>query len=190
VDKFALNLSLTLHATAHTGLFAFAYAPTLLRLLRTVDRSMLTLAGGTAAAAAAVLWLAAPSNPNFPGERWGSVIWYLARFTPIFTHHSLVVLPLAMIGTAALAIMLVHALQNRYFPAAAAMLLLYFVAYSCQYFAWQRYIEPPILLTFAVFCARIGDMRRIDLIGPLTLAAVSGSISIARIYDLAGHLPT
>jgi hypothetical protein len=190
VDKFTLNLSLTLHATALTGLFAFAYAPTLSRLLRAVDRSMVSLAVGTAVAAAAVLWLAAPSDYNFPGERWGSVVWYLARFTPVFAHRSLVVLPLAMIGTAALAIMLVHALQNRYFPAAAAMLLLYFVAYSCQYFAFQRYIEPPILLTLAIFCARIGNLQRIDLIGPLTLAAVSGSISIARIYGLAGHLPT
>jgi hypothetical protein len=188
-NAVTLNGSVPLHALALTGLFALAYAPTLLRSALAIDRRPLLFGAGTAAVVATVLWLVVASDyAPYPAERWGSLVWYVAHFAPTIAHRSLPILPLAALGAATLTAMVMHAHQGRYFPAATAMLLLYFVAYSGQYFAWQRYIEPPIMLTFAVFCARLERLGWVDLLGPLVLSAVFGTMSLLRLYGLVGQL--
>ncbi len=162
-----LNPYVLLHSLALVGLFAFPFGITLLRATLALDWRHLVIAGSAFIVVVAVLWLAGPSNYDNTEGRWGSLIWLLSRHGPVIGERSVVVLALGALGGTALATMLVHAKKNRYFPAATAMLLLYFVAYSAQVMAWQRYLEPHIMLTFAVFCARVGDVRLRDLAGRL-----------------------
>ena len=188
-NTVTLQPSVPLHAVALTGLFALAYSPTLWRVALALERRSLLRVAAAASAAGALLWLVTASDyDDFPHQRWGSLVWYLARHTPVIAHHSPVVLVLTVLGAAALCVMLLHARARGYFPAAILMLLLYFVAYSAQYYAWQRYIEPPIMLAFAVFVAQAGRLRWLDLAGPLAMSVVFGCMSLLRLYGIVGQL--
>jgi hypothetical protein len=103
------------------------------------------------------------SDNSVTGERagrWGSIVWTLAAQTPHIGTHSFVVLGLMALGIAALAAIMLHAFRENYFPAETLLLAFYLIGYSAQPLAVQRYVEPPILLTFATFAARLPKARR------------------------------
>ncbi len=106
------------------------------------------------------------------------MIWALAVRSPHFGTHSVVVLALTFLGIAALMTILVHAYKLNYFPAEFLLLVFYFVGYSAQPLAWQRYTEPQIFLTLAVFVARLPKGRLAFDIVPVGLAVVSAALTV------------
>ena len=131
-----------------------------------------------------ILWLAASSGHDREAGRWGSWVWFFARHTPSLGGKSPLVLVLASLGAFSLLAMAMHAVQHRYFPSELLLLLCYFIGYSSQPFAWQRYLEPHILLTLGVFCSRLGETRRMVLAGPVLLFVGFYVFSLARIHGL------
>jgi len=185
--RVAINLAVPLHALALTGMLALPYAPFAASFfarphgLRS-NKTIILLAAGIGL----VLWLATTSVYDKEAGRWGSWIWYFTRCTPSSGGKAPLVLVLASLGALALLIMAVHCVRYRYFPSELLVLVCYFAGYSSQPLAWQRYIEPHILLTLGVFCSRLGERRLVYLAGPVLLFVVFYACSLARVY---GFLP-
>jgi hypothetical protein len=112
----------------------------------------------------------------------------LAAQTPHIGTHSFVVLGLMALGIAALAAIMLHAFRENYFPAETLLLAFYLIGYSAQPLAVQRYVEPPILLTFATFAARLPKARgEFDLV-PLGLALIYATLTTLHNTEILGSV--
>lgn len=187
-NQLTFNPAVPLHALALTGLFTIPYIPFLWPAARAVDRRRVLQGAGVAALLVLALWLAGPSTWDTDAGRWGSIVWVLARRTPAIAGRSPLLLLLAAAGGAALAVLALHARQTRERPVELGMLILCFLGISSQVFAWQRYVEPVVLLTFAVAAARQPLVHRLAFVGPLLLAAGLAAMAQARIWGLVGRL--
>jgi hypothetical protein len=181
-NRSAFLPSVPLNALALTGLLALPFSLTILRAFATLDKRHVAFVALGFALLTVVLWAFGQTNFDSSDGRYGSLIWLLSKHTPILGDHSPIVLILALLGGGVLAIMLVHAYAEEYYPAETVMLLLYYIANSAQVMAWQRYIEPVMLVTLAVFCVRVGNLRQRELIGPLAYAALFGLLTMGRLY--------
>jgi hypothetical protein len=145
---------------------------------------------------ALALWLVGPTNyersdNSVTGERagrWGSIVWTLAAQTPHIGTHSFVVLGLMALGIPALVAIMLHAFRENYFPAETLLLAFYLIGYSAQPLAVQRYVEPPILLTFATFAARLPKARgEFDLV-PVGLALIYATLTTLHNTEILGSV--
>src|SRR5262249_15296821 len=157
--------------------YAVPFALFLWTAVKSVDRRLFAYIFGGVALVILALWLGGYTDYNRLEGRWGSLTWVLAGKGPIFDGPSPAVLVLALAGGAVLSLMFAHAVTSRYFPAAATMLSLYILGYSVQILAWQRYLEPHVFLTLAVFAAQIGQaqsgqLKKLALAGPLIFAVL------------------
>ncbi|WGF89341.1 hypothetical protein [Marinivivus vitaminiproducens] len=181
------NPAVPLHALALTGLFACVYAPFAWRFVRSEGYARAAALAIGAAVLALALWLIVPTAYSDQDGRWGSLVWLFAKLLPAPGGHAPLVLPLIAGGLAALAVMAWHAWRRRYLPVELAMLLLYFAGYAFQPLAWQRYIEPVILITMGVFVARL-DAPRWALLGPAVTALLFGMLALGRIWGWVPRL--
>ena len=172
INKFiGINLSGLLHAFTLTGLWSIPYL-----FIFCADRLsykkyfyfLIFIAIGLAL----LLWGITPSNFDYDEGRGGSIVWYLANLTPSYEHHSFFVLLFSAVGMFVMLNMIMRSIAMRYYPIETIMLLAYFLSCSTQIFSFQRYVEIPILITFAVFGARIKNYRRLNLLGPIALAII------------------
>ena len=187
-NEATLNLSVPLHALALTGLFACAYAVLLWPMARALDRRQLGMVGACAAAGL-VVWLLAPSTFDADAGRWGSMVWLFAKKSPAVMDRSLALLPMAVLGAAVLGTMFATSVKDRVFPAELVVLLLYFVGYSAQVFAWQRYIESPIVLALGVFVARRADrLPAWGLVGPVAVGVLFATLCQLRVWGVLGSV--
>lgn len=187
-NQLTFNPAVPLHALALTGLFTIPYMPFLWAAARAVDPRRLRQVAAGASLLAIGLWLAGPSTWDTEAGRWGSIIWLLARRTPVLAERSPLLLLLAAAGGTALAILALHARHTRARPIELAMLALCFAGISSQVFAWQRYVEPVVLTTLAVSTARIAHVPRLAPAGPLLLAIALAAMAQARLWGLVGRL--
>ena len=81
---------------------------------------------------------AAAAAQGSPG-RWGSVVWFLARISPLVHNRAILVLPCLMLGFFTCAVMIELARARRYFPAELAMFALYTLSLSAQAYSFERY---------------------------------------------------
>lgn len=174
----SFNAAVPIQAVALTGLYALAFAFPASALPKALDAKTWRRIAGVSLVLALLLWLAGPTTFDRDNGRWGSVIWTAAAHTPHIGTHSVVVLTLAFVGIVALVAILVHAYQQNYFPAEFLLLAFYFIGYSAQHYAWQRYVEPPIFLTLAVFTARLPKARPLFDIVPIGLAIVYTTLTV------------
>lgn len=186
-----------LHALALVGLFGFAYGPYLAGGFSSAWRSeMRALPRGTlgrvtlVAALLAVpgLWYAAATTYDEPAGRWGSLVWVLARKTPVLGDRSPAVLVLALLGGAILVLMAVRAARTRPFPTEFLFLVLYLAGYSAQPYAWQRYIEPQVMVTFGALCLREPIPPRWTWLGPAGMALLFAALAQARFWGAVPQL--
>ena len=196
-NELTFRSSVPLQALALTGLFTIPYIAVLASpVVRALERRRLAWAAAVGALAALALWLGGPSAYDGEDGRWGSIVWLLARWTPVVAGRSPVVLVLAAAGAAVIATLLAHAAVTRQRPVELGMLLLCFAGISAQVFAWQRYVEPVVLLTLAIVAARIGPRApagasppaRWALAGPALLACGLAGMSQARLWGVIGRL--
>jgi hypothetical protein len=187
-NEARFNVAVPLNALALTGLFALPFALHLLAPLEALsarDRRLAAVGGGVVALG---VWLAGPSSYDFDAARWGSVVWALAGKTPLIADRSPAVLLLAVLGGALLAAMLLLSHREQRVLPELFVLGSYLVGYCAQVFAWQRYIEPAIFLTLAVFSARRPSRWRLAPLGPLALAILFMGLTQARIWGLVGRV--
>jgi hypothetical protein len=177
-----------LQAFALLGLYALPFGFYLWAALKDVDRRSFPFILGAVAAVIFALWLGGDTDYNKEMGRWGSLVWVLAAKGPVLAGHSPIVLLLALAGGAVLSVMFAQAAKARYFPAAAIMLALYILGYSVQILAWQRYLEPQVFLTLAIFAAQSGCTKKLALIGPVVFAALLGLMTAARTYGTLDQL--
>lgn len=169
-----LSPTLLLHAFSLFGLLVIPYMPFFYsdKYTRVFDRKLF-IAITISVIVAITLWLISPSTYYDPNEgragRYGSLVWLIANFTPFLSidDKSFSVLILTLIGTFVLSMMILRAIRLRYYPIEIAMLLFYFIGYSCQQFPYQRYLEPIVLVTYAVYGARIIPISNRKPLGPL-----------------------
>jgi hypothetical protein len=187
-NEARFQAAVPLNALALTGLFALPFALHLLAPLEALSTRDRRLAAAGGAAAALAIWLAGPSNYDSSAARWGSLVWALADRTPLILDRSPAVLLLAMLGGALLAAMLLLSHREQRVLPELFVLGCYFIGYSAQIFAWQRYIEPAIFLTLAVFSARRPSRWRLAPLGPLALAVLFMALTEARFWGVVGRV--
>lgn len=176
-----INLAVPLHGLALTWMLALPYAPFAASFIARLDGARLKTVVLVAVGIGLGLWLATTSGYDKEAGRWGSWVWCFTRCTPAWRGRAPLVLVLASLG--ALALLIIWPLIV---SAILLVLVCYFAGYSSQPLAWQRYIEPHILLTLGVFCSRLGAPRPVSLAGPFGLFVVFYACSLARVY---GFLP-
>jgi hypothetical protein len=181
----SFNLAVPVHAIALTGLWALPFALPAYSLAGALNAETWRRIAAVSLISFP-LWLASPTTWDIGNGRWGSVIWEAAAHSPHLGRHSVVVLGFIAIGIAVLAAMLAHAYEQSYFPAETLLLPFYFIGYSAQPLAWQRYVEPQIFLTLAVFSARLPLARPSYSVVPAGLAIVSAAGSVLHV---SGAIP-
>lgn len=183
-NEFTLNLSVPLHALALTGLCACAYALLLWPRLLGLGKQRLRQAAVGGAALGGLSWLVAASNYDNEAGRWGSLVWLLAKKSPAIGDKTLVVAVLAIAGAFILIALSLEAFDQKRYPPELVMLFGCLAGYSAQIFAWQRYIEPALLLMFGVVCARplAKHPMKLGWWGPVAMGAVFGFMSELRIW--------
>jgi len=187
-NRMTFHAAVPLHALALFGLLSVLWLPLLASSLTGFSRKTLTLAALGSSVVVLSLWLMGPSLYNMEAGRWGSIIWSLAGRLPSWNERSLLLIVLALFGAVVFVLLFAEAIRRKYYPVELIMLALYFLAYSAQVQAWQRYIEPHILLTLAVTAARQETPGKFRFAGPLVLAAGLLALSLGRVYGVVPQI--
>jgi hypothetical protein len=174
LNKPGLYPFVWLHELAFCGVFAVLFAPLrleeFLRFLRDPESRFIRL---PALLLAPLLWLATPSDFDPQAGRWGSLVWSAAAHGPLFVHRSPIVLFLVLLGAAYLGFAIRASLLLPRFPVELAAVLLYMAGLAISPAAYQRYVEPILLLSFGVLACRFGIApgRRASRLVPLLAGA-------------------
>jgi hypothetical protein len=143
-----------LHAFAFLGLISPIYLTIFSTVVQTAYRSHGTIiAASVISLLIATIWIAVPSTFDPHAGRWGSVVWSLSRIGPSWGNHSLIVLLLGIIGAAFMAPLMHLALSRDEVRPALLGMLLYIAGQIFMPLAFQRYVEPLVLLSLAVIAA-------------------------------------
>jgi hypothetical protein len=164
------------------GVCASFFAPLLLsRTRRSLDgrawRAML-VPGVLAAGAALVLAIVPATSYQLPERISG--LWNLVRVTPVYADRSPVIIALATLG-GFWAGCWFGALPRREGWILAAALAGFIAAHTASALAWQRYLEPGVLILLALATSRLPmnhHASRWALLGPLALAALLAAVSV------------
>jgi hypothetical protein len=174
LNKPGLYPFVWLHALAFCGVFAVLFAPLRLEeFLRYLHDPASRFIRLPALLLALLLWLATPSDFDPQAGRWGSLVWSAAAHGPLFFHRSPIVLFLALLGAAYLGFAIRGALLLPRFPVELAAAVLYMAGLALSAAAYQRYVEPVLLLCLGVLAARSGIApgRRASRLVPLLAGA-------------------
>jgi hypothetical protein len=169
-----------LHAFAFLGLVSLIYLTILITGVQAAYRTNRTIiVGSVASLLVAVVWVAVPSTFDLDAGRWGSVVWSLGQIGPIWGNRSLIVLLLGIIGAAFMASLMHLALSRDETRPVGLGMLLYIAGQILMPLAYQRYIEPVVLISLALIAA-----------STVTVAGWRMSLfaSIFALYSLAGLL--
>jgi hypothetical protein len=174
-----------LHAFAFLGLVTPIYLMIFSTVVQTAYRS-----SGTIIAAAVIfllittIWVAVPSTINFGAGRWGSVVWSLSQIGPSWGDRSLIILLLAVVGAAFMAPLMHLALSRNEIRPILLGMMLYIAGQIFQPLAYQRYVEPVVLISLALIGASSGVVTtwRITLFA--SIFALYSLAGLLRIYDI------
>jgi hypothetical protein len=148
-----LGVNFTTHVLllAFIGLYGTALLgylwPTVRRVVRLERVPVLVVAGSTLLAG--VLAAIPHTDMNVDAQRVGDV-WSVAGALPVVAHRSLLLIALAMAGGAVIGVFALS-LGRRHAVLALVCLAAFTAAHMVNYSAWQRYIEPMVLLMLPVF---------------------------------------
>src|SRR5262249_47431448 len=132
----------------------------------------------------ATTWIAVPSTFDFYAGRWGSVVWSLGQIGPSWGNHSLIVLLLGIVGAAFIAPLMHLALNRDEIRPALLGMLLYIAGQIFMPLAYQRYVEPVVLMSLALIAASsvfIATWRMFFFAGSFALYSLVG---ILRVYGV------
>jgi hypothetical protein len=174
-----------LHAFAFLGLVSPAYLTIFSDAIYTAYRYKSTvIAASVISLLIATTWIVVPSTFDLLAGRWGSVVWGLARIGPSWGNHSLVVLLLGIIGAAFLAPLMHLAVSRNEIRPILFGMVLYFCGQIFMPLAYQRYIEPVVLMSLALIAAPLVVVStwRVSLFA--SVFALYSVVGVLRIYDV------
>jgi hypothetical protein len=149
-----------IQAIALTGLLAIPYGFLTARTLVAFSKRRFAAIVALATCVSVVLWLGLPSTRDEAAGRLGSIIWLLARNTPLDHERAFLVLPCLTLGCIALGVIVEFARSRRYLPVELVMFGLYLGALSLQHLSYQRYSEVVTLILLSATAARLGPPPR------------------------------
>jgi hypothetical protein len=178
-----------LHIFALLGLFAPIYGFVLRHELRGALHSRHVVFTGIASLLGAwICWLIEPSSLDHAAGRWGSIVWTLGEKGPGWHNHSLVLLLLASAG-AAFAAALVHVASfNR---DNLVILLALALCLSLQLIvatAFQRYVEPVLLLSLSSVVARSVKLNWQSTAALLVTFGAYDLVGVGHLYKIFGTI--
>jgi hypothetical protein len=143
-----------------------------------------------AALAGILLTLLCPTSYSMEEGRWGGPIWTAASVLPVIAERSILFPPLAGLG-AALVWFLWSRAAERGRPWQAGLLVISLIAVAVAHagsrLAFQRYLDPPILLLLGwLTCLGLRTGRQEGMstwpLGPLVLAGLLFALSLLTEY--------
>lgn len=160
-----LNPAPLVEAWSLFGLLAVPYGLLVCSALGSIVDGRCVRRLAVASLLATAVWVLVPSSfdggaaaSGDPG-RWGSIVWWLAKWSPTVADRAILVLPCLVLGFNALALALEVARSRRCFPVEFAMYALYTGSLCLQSYSFQRYTEVVALITLSVTCSRLTANR-------------------------------
>jgi len=145
---------------------------------------------------AAVMPVAVATDYAPDAGRWGGAVWSLVRATPHPFGRSLVLMPLAAVG-AAVIVLLYERSRVAGRSTEARVLLVSLAAWiavqTANSQAWQRYLEPGILIGLAWLTAlstvRRSDQRTpvLEAVGPIVLGGLLAGAEVLMTFSRPGQ---
>jgi hypothetical protein len=154
-------------------------------LIQTAYRSSGTIiAASVISLLIAITWIAVPSTFDLTAGRWGSVVWSLGQIGPKLGNHSLIILLLGIIGAAFIAPLMHLAVSRNEIRPILLGMLLYIAGQIFMPLAYQRYIEPVVLISLALIAAPSVAVStwRVSLFA--LMFAVYSLVGLLRIYNI------
>ncbi|MBA2566289.1 MAG: hypothetical protein H0V08_00600 [Thermoleophilaceae bacterium] len=133
----------------------------------------------TAAIVAALLSLLPPTSYNADDGR-STGVWEVAKRLPTLEDHSLLMVGLAGLGAAVIAAWM-FALRRRDALIWLTAWVAFTVANSASEAAWQRYLEPFVLIMFALAASRLPRDRSRLPAAPALAGLVLTSVLLAGV---------
>ncbi len=178
-ETSALNLPVLVQAVGLAGILGVPFLAA--SRLPKVTAAVFVWAAGALVAASA-LWLSVPTAPGPPLSRSFSVIWRLADVSPLLLGRPILLFGPLFVGCLVIACHLETAWRLGRIPVEWVMFGLYVAALMNQSYAWQRYVEVPLLITLAISTAHFWSGRRLGmavLVGAYTLYLALSIITIS-----------
>lgn len=180
-ETSALNFPVLVQAVGLAGILGVPF----LAATRLPDAAPAVLAWAAGALAAALaLWLSIPTVPGPPLSRSFSVIWRLADASPLALGRPVLLLGPLLAGCLVVACHMETARRLGRIPVEWAMFGLYVAALMNQSYAWQRYVEVPLLITLAISTACSWSGRRWGMAVLVAAYALYLALSIVTISGI------
>jgi hypothetical protein len=174
-----------LHSFAYLGLVLPVYLLIFAGEVRCCYRSPITIRATLALSSLfIILWAVVPSTYNYNAGRWGSILWTLSEYSPHWANHSVLVLFLGIFGAAFTVLLARLAVYHREVRPVVAGMFFYLASQIVVPLAFQRYVEPVILMSLALIAARCVTVppRRLAMFA--TVFGFYGLAGLLRIFDL------
>ncbi|BAR54385.1 hypothetical protein ACVIWV_001046 [Bradyrhizobium diazoefficiens] len=148
-----LNVVNGVHTLALSGLVCWPFA---LLLLRNQGYRPTILIPVAAAASVLTLlcYLSVPLDYDKDAGRWGSLVWTIEQSLAPFHLGSLFVCATIFVGATIWTLVGVRCWQVRQIAPEISLFCVFAAGLLFEYMSWQRYVEPQLLISLSVFCAR------------------------------------
>jgi hypothetical protein len=174
-----------LHAFAFLGLVSPIYLTIFSTVIQTAYRTSHTIiAASVISLLIATIWVAVPSTFDFDGGRWGSVVWSIGQIGPIWGNRSSIVLLLGIIGAAFTAVLMHLALSRHEIRPVLLGMLLYIAGQIFMPLAYQRYVEPVVLMSLALIAAPFVAVARWRMSLFALIFTLYSLLGLLRIYSI------
>jgi hypothetical protein len=131
-----------------------------------------------------LLWIFTPSNYDYEAGRWGSIVWTLSKYSPHWANHSVLILLLDVLGVTFIVFLAWLAANYKGVRPIVVGMFLYLVSQIIVPLAFQRYVEPIILISLALVAAGTVTAPSWRLVIFATIFSFYGLASILRIYNI------
>lgn len=148
-----LNAVNGVHTLALSGLVCWPFA---LRLLRSQGyrRTVLIPVAAMAVVVTLLCYLSVPLNYDKDAGRWGSLVWTMEQSLASFGLGSLFVCATIFVGATIWTLVAVRCWQARQMSPEISLFCVFAAGLLFESMSWQRYVEPQLLISLSVFCAR------------------------------------
>ncbi len=168
------------HVVALTGLIGWPFAVILAteyyRATGKLDWPNIT----AAAVVSALCVLLIPMTLNRPAGRWASMVWSMEGMLHSRLLGLLFIAVLLAVGFYIWQFVIRRCLRDKAWPPEIVLFVLNISTYLIQPYAWQRYVEMPILLALSIFIFKRFDVRGTSKIVMFTWFFLFFSLSFSK----------
>jgi hypothetical protein len=148
-----LNVVSGVHTLALSGLVCWPFALLLLRS-QGFRRTVLVPVAATAIVLTLWCYLSVPLNYDKDAGRWGSLVWTMEQSLASSRLGGLFVCATIFVGATIWTLVGVRCWQARQIAPEISLFSVFAAGLLFEHMSWQRYVEPQLLISLSVFCAR------------------------------------